>query len=145
MKHCTICKKNKVLSEFNKNKSRKDGLQCHCRKCGQARSRKYYSKNKAYHIKQVYQRRLKCKAECQACVAQFLKDHPCITCNEKDIVVLEFDHVRCIKLAAVSTIVSANPILKLVQEEVAKCEVRCANCHRRKTARERNYAILKYT
>lgn len=33
MKKCTKCKEEKPLSDFNKNKSRKDGYQSSCKKC----------------------------------------------------------------------------------------------------------------
>jgi hypothetical protein len=51
--------------------------------------------------------------------------------------VLEFDHVRGDKLNSVSVLAySLGASLKRIQTEIDKCEVRCANCHRRKTARQ---------
>ncbi len=53
-----------------------------------------------------------------------------------DPIVMEFDHVVPGKITDVSTMVrDGSPIVK-IQREIAKCVVRCANCHRRKTARE---------
>ncbi len=37
-----------------------------------------------------------------------------------------------------------NYCLDVVKAEIAKCDVRCANCHRRKTAVERSYKILEF-
>lgn len=74
-------------------------------------------------------------------LAAHLETHPCVDCGEADPIVLEFDHVRGKKLAAVSTL--ARISLKGVVAEVAKCDVRCGNCHRRKTARERNWWIWR--
>lgn len=61
-----------------------------------------------------------------------------VDCGEKDIVVLEFDHVRGEKKMNISSMVSAY-CLKTIQGEIEKCDIRCANCHRKKTAKERNY------
>lgn len=75
-------------------------------------------------------------------ISSYLKVHPCLDCGEKDIVVLEFDH-RGDKKYSIADM-RDNYCLEVVQAEVAKCDVRCANCHRRKTAKERGYKILEY-
>ena len=41
MKYCPKCKMEKELSDFRKNRSRKDGLKCWCRDCCQEDDRKY--------------------------------------------------------------------------------------------------------
>jgi 5-methylcytosine-specific restriction endonuclease McrA len=67
-------------------------------------------------------------------VRAYLREHLCTDCGEPDIVVLEFDHLRD-KTAAVSALVHQGVSWERVLEEIAKCEVVCANCHRRRTAR----------
>ena len=49
MKKCGMCKVVKELTEFNKNKSRKDGRGTNCRECAKIKSKEYYSKNTEYH------------------------------------------------------------------------------------------------
>jgi hypothetical protein len=44
-KICTRCQHSKAISEFNKSKSTKDGLQHKCRDCGRALCREWYAKN----------------------------------------------------------------------------------------------------
>lgn len=66
----------------------------------------------------------------------YLQEHPCVDCGEADPIVLEFDH-RGDKAFEVGAAIRAGYSLARVQAEVAKCDVRCANCHRRKTYRER--------
>ena len=67
-------------------------------------------------------------------VLEYLLSNPCIDCGEADPVVLEFDH-RDNKTANVSDGMRRGWSLKRIMEEVAKCDVRCANCHRRATAK----------
>jgi len=51
-----------------------------------------------------------------------------------DPVVLEFDHTAD-KKAAVAQLVAGGYSWCAILQEIAKCEVRCANCHRRITAK----------
>lgn len=66
-------------------------------------------------------------------VVDFLREHPCVGCGEPDILVLEFDHVSGVKLGAIGEMVTRGKSVLSVTREIAKCVVRCANCHRRKT------------
>lgn len=59
--------------------------------------------------------------------------NPCTDCGEQDVVVLEFDHVVT-KRDMVSTLVARGAPLARLQQEIARCEVVCVNCHRRRTA-----------
>ena len=47
--------------------------------------------------------------------------------------VLEFDHVGDDKVANVSSLARRSAAWERIEAEIAKCEVRCANCHRRRT------------
>jgi ribosomal protein S27E len=68
-------------------------------------------------------------------VYNYLQSHPCIDCGESDHVVLEFDHVRGEKVKSISKMVATTYSLESLIKEIEKCEVRCANCHRRITAK----------
>ena len=48
MKKCNKCKEEKPLSEFNKNKSRKDGLSYKCKGCDREQSKTHRQNNKDY-------------------------------------------------------------------------------------------------
>src|SRR5207302_6595194 len=64
----------------------------------------------------------------------YLRSHPCVDCGETDIVTLQFDHRdRATKRKEVALLV-VQTAWSIVQTEIAKCDVRCANCHRRRTA-----------
>ena len=63
----------------------------------------------------------------------YLYTNPCVDCGEADPIVLEFDHQRD-KQYNIAKLITNNCSLKTLVVEIDKCEVRCANCHRRKTA-----------
>jgi hypothetical protein len=91
-------------------------------------------------------RRIRRNSERQKGVARantraYLAEHPCVDCGESDVSVLEFDHVRGSKRMDVSKMVARGHSWSAIAMEIAKCEVRCANCHRRITeARRKNAA-----
>lgn len=100
--------------------------------------KRWYAENpdkKAAHLAKVTARNDRVKQEKRAWLINYLEERPCVDCGESDPVVLEFDHVRGEKKANVSGLMGRRGSLIRLQEEVAKCEVRCANCHRRVTAR----------
>ncbi len=141
MKKCSRCKKEKPIQEFNfKNKSLQL-RQKSCRECTRIEVRNHYMKNREYYLNKAKIRNKKNREIIQKYIWEFLKTHPCIDCGEKDPIVLDFDHERD-KIDALSMIVKWNHSLTLIKKEISKCVVRCANCHRRKTARE--YKWYKY-
>jgi hypothetical protein len=128
MKRCSKCETNKVLEEFHKNSRRKDGRQPYCKEC----SKSYY---KTWQNQKPETRRRHADwkaervAESRNRIVEYLQDHACVDCNESDIRVLVFDHVRGIKVAGVAALVNRGAKWELIEEEISKCEVRCANHH----------------
>lgn len=73
----------------------------------------------------------------QEYVLNLLQKSSCIDCGETDPVVLDFDHVnREEKLRSIAKLIRQGTALTKLQTEISKCVIRCANCHRRKTAKE---------
>jgi hypothetical protein len=73
------------------------------------------------------------RSEVRKNIVEYLREHPCVDCGETDIVVLEFDHIAE-KVANISAYAGGGRSWARVKAEIDKCEVRCANCHRRRTA-----------
>jgi len=132
MKQCTKCKEDKILQEFNKNKSRKDGYNNICRICSNERSRKYYLENNNKHRKVISERNNKNRNISRDYVLEILKKSKCKDCGNNDIRVLEFDHLKN-KFKNVSSLISAGYSVEIIQNEINKCDVICANCHRIRT------------
>ena len=73
---------------------------------------------------------------------EFLSKHPCTMCGVTDIEVLEFDHLDPKeKEYNISHLTGATYSLEKIQKEIKKCQVLCANCHRKKTFKERGGAL----
>jgi hypothetical protein len=47
--------------------------------------------------------------------------------------VMEFDHVRGDKVIGVGLLAGYGVSIEAIQEEIAKCDLVCANCHRIRT------------
>jgi hypothetical protein len=126
-KECTKCKLDKPVEAFswrNKGKEKRHPTckECHKRIWDHPR----YQNNKTKWREKANRRRDAIKAV----VAKYLEDKSCIDCGFHHPAALEFDHVRGKKLAAVSVLVAHACGLKKIMDEIAKCEVRCSNCHR---------------
>ncbi len=68
-----------------------------------------------------------------------VKDVPCADCGNKfPPVAMDFDHIRGHKVKSIASFVSGAYKLDLIKEEIAKCEVVCACCHRIRTAKQKD-------
>lgn len=135
-KTCTSCKISKPLSDYHILKTTKDGKATQCKECINKKNREKYATNSKYKDRKRVQKKEYLKRN-REYVYKYLLEHPCIDCGESDPVVLEFDH-QSDKIDSISDMITKCGIEKLKQE-IKKCEVRCANCHRRKTAKDFSY------
>ena len=108
-----------------------------CNACRAVYNREHYKANKSAYVQKARGWRKSRRIELRTIVWEYLNTHPCIDCGESDPVVLEFDHVSKKKEAGVAVLVHKAVSIETLMEEIAKCEVRCANCHRRRHAKER--------
>lgn len=123
----------KPLTDFNRRLRATDGLQSRCRAC----SREWYEGHREQHKANVRRRNNRVRGEHMARLGAYLLEHPCVDCGEADVRVLEFDHDDpASKLNEVTRLANLSLPWWRVEAEIAKCSVRCANCHRRKTMEE---------
>lgn len=116
----------------------KHGNKLRCKTCNKEHQKKWYSKNNKTQYERVTNGKEKYKKQNREFIIEYLKNNPCCICGENDIVVLDFDHLQD-KKYDVSKLIYLTSSLETIKKEIEKCQILCANCHRRKTAKERNY------
>jgi hypothetical protein len=127
-KFCGNCKQDKLIDLFARNSQKKDGLQTTCKPCQTEYGKARYQQHKPIYL----ERNRKTRIRNQIFIHEYLESHPCVDCGETDAVVLTFDHVRGEKRGNISEMSKHSWALRSVMDEIAKCEVRCFNCHMRK-------------
>lgn len=133
MKVCSRCKEQKENSEFNKSAKNKDGLHSYCRSCHS----NHYKDNADRHKKRVSDRNKRITKELQQLAFKYLLSG-CVDCGETNVVVLEFDHIDPSgKEYNVADLLRRSGSAEKLIKEIEKCQVRCANCHRIRTEKQR--------
>jgi hypothetical protein len=141
MKRCATCGKLKDGEEYNWRYKKLGIRHPTCKECHKTYRKKWYEKNKKRHIENVAERQQRIVQEARQFIWDYLATHPCVDCGESDPIVLEFDHVRGRKKHNISVMAGQGYSIASIQKEMEKTEVRCANCHRRKTSEERGWFI----
>jgi hypothetical protein len=144
MKTCPGCGAVLPRDAFGPNTGRRDGLQSYCRPCMRAKDKRHYERHHARRRSALVAWTRRRRDVNARFVLSFLVDHPCIDCGESDPIVLEFDHVRGRKRAPIERLVSVGCSREALLVELDKCVVRCANCHRRRTAQTRGYRRYRF-
>jgi hypothetical protein len=142
-KYCPRCQRVLSLSCFGTNKNGKSssaGLQSYCTECNRAYDRARYAARRSEYRAKETARRERVRRDSRKRVIEYLLQHPCADCGETDYVVLEFDHNDPReKSYEVSDMVGRGFSWRRIEEEIAKCTVRCAHCHKRRTAKQRGW------
>lgn len=128
MKRCSRCKTWKSKIEFHKNKSKPDGLGSNCKTCVCIIDKSSYVKSESRQIS-IKERKRKQTAFNVKFMRRYKGLCGCGYCSEKEPVVLDFHHVNSDKLANPSELTSHST--KTLKDEIRKCIVVCANCHRK--------------
>ncbi len=140
LKRCTACGASKKLDDFTVRSKNRDGHTSRCRACVNATNKRRYDARpqQARERLKVFNQRL--RDDKAARVFHYLMKHPCVDCGESDPVVLEFDHRdSATKFLAIAQMIERRYSWEAIAAEIAKCDVRCANCHRRRTSQQRRY------
>lgn len=92
--------------------------------------RKKYAETHRPQLKEKYERK---RSKQYAFLLEFIREG-CVDCGNKDERVIEFDHVpeRGVKKFKITD--GGNHPWKAFQEELAKCDAVCANCHTIRTS-----------
>lgn len=96
-------------------------------------SKQHYQNNKQLYNERTQLSKAQVLSQNKSLLYAYLSTHPCIDCGEKDIRLLEFDHISGQKSEGIANLLSWGFNWPTLEAEIAKCEVRCANCHRIKT------------
>jgi hypothetical protein len=131
---CRVCLLTKPVTEFYLRSRERGTRQYICRSCRSDYHRDWWRKNRVDQMPRIRRNRKRRDREIEQQIWNHLFTHACVDCGETDLAVLHFDHLRD-KVEAISTMWRRRRSWTTVELEIAKCEVRCANCHARKTAR----------
>ena len=130
MKECCKCKRTLHISEFHKNKRRKDGHTNYCKNCKREYNADHYVKTKDQWKDARSESVQRSRKISHQYLFDYLSSHPCIDCGNSDVRVLDFDHVGE-KIYNIADMIGGS--LEKLIAEVKKCEIRCRNCHAIKT------------
>jgi len=131
---CARCHQAKPLSEFPIKNAVRGTYRSYCQPCRSDYGKEHYRKNVAGYIARSKVRAPIDRQRNREFIAGYLSTHPCVDCGEADPVVLEFDHRDPnTKANGVGRLVHTTT-LPAVRVEIEKCDVRCGNCHRIRTA-----------
>lgn len=143
-KICSKCGLNKPLTDYFVKDGRTGRLHAQCKECYKEHRRTFYADHYARYGELYRQRaqlrRARLRKEFRENMLAYLQKSKCAVCGENDIRVLEFDHINPMtKSFNISQAVSLGHGWKDVVNEMKKCRVLCANCHKKHTASQANW------
>jgi hypothetical protein len=131
-KVCSKCQAHKPITEYNF-RNRLAGIRhSYCKECGKHFTHRHYERNKSQYL----DRNARAYAKRKALVLQ-MKSRPCADCGvQYPYYVMDFDHREgVLKSFALNSVNRVT--MRAIIQEIEKCDVVCANCHRERTQRRK--------
>lgn len=129
---CRVCQQTKPETEFSWRV--KDQIrQSRCKECHSVYRKQHYQANREKYLAKIKVKKQEQKNRLKEFLWNYKLAHPCVRCGESDPIVLEFDHLED-KQLNIARVGSQGWSIEKLEEEISKCQVLCANCHRKKTA-----------
>jgi hypothetical protein len=135
---CGRCQRCLPISDFAWRRKARGQRDNYCRTCRAAYKHEHYAVHRERYIAKALLRKQTVVAERAAYLVEFFRERPCLDCGEIDPLVLEFDHLGNKSFNIAHGLRDRN--WQVVLDEIAKCDVVCANCHRRRTALRAGFA-----
>jgi hypothetical protein len=137
-KRCGRCRQLLPISNFAWRRKERGQRDNYCRPCRAAYKQEHYAANRQRYIANAGHRKQALIAERTAYLIEFFRERPCVDCGETDPLVLEFDHLGHKNFDIAKGLRNRN--WQAVLDEIATCDVVCANCHRRRTSLRGKFA-----
>lgn len=124
-KRCSRCKKTKNIKEF---RIRTNGKYNNfCIQCNKEYGREHYKNNKQYY----YERNKKARIELRKWYIEYKSHLQCEICGENHPACIDFHHKESSFKTDNISQAFPNWSKKRILEEIKKCRILCANCHRK--------------
>lgn len=129
-KRCQSCGRCRYYKFFSLGRQYTDGLQARCKDC----QHDYYKRHRAIRIQHAGINRVRRRDEIRKLVCA-AKSDPCMDCGRRyPFYVMDFDHRDpYMKVDCVSVMIRELRSFTKIIQEIEKCDVVCANCHRERT------------
>lgn len=133
MKTCSKCKRQLPEEAFQLKSAKTGKRKAHCGDCQSAYVKLHYSRKSSIYKRAVAERRVRNQEK----VWFHLVGKSCLDCKEDNPLVLQFDHKEpALKSFEILKGVSNGYSWRRIEEEIEKCEIRCANCHLIRTSHQ---------
>jgi protein-arginine kinase activator protein McsA len=142
MKTCTKCEVDQPLENFRVRDKAKNTHQSWCKSCMKSHESTNYANNPVRR-QAIRDNTRVMQNQNRVFVWKYLESHPCESCGTPDPRVLEFDHIDpSTKTGNVADLVSHSFSISKIEEEISKCRVLCANCHRLHTYEQQGWTTF---
>lgn len=136
LKKCHQCELVKDVNQFHVDSSTSDNLNRLCKDCRLDRSRRRRADRSIEQIEKDRQSFRASKNRHKEKLDQIKLNSGCVDCGYKEHVeALDFDHIEDNKSFNIGS--AKSNCWEILEAEITKCEVVCANCHRVRTANRR--------